>query len=210
MSYKDDYSAVFIDEVNCKKMMLPYQSAVKIMIAQLESMDEEMKCNTSHSAIHSIKHRIKTPESIIEKLNRKNLPVSIDGFNQLYDIGGIRVICKYIDDIYYIRKLLLQHHDIVLVKESDYFKNPKENGYRSLHIIVSIPVYLENEMIKVPVEIQIRTIAMDMWASLEHQLRYKNPHNVSLDIYTQLKDCAETINETDEKMQEIYKKLQKI
>lgn len=118
--------------------------------------------------------RLKSPHSVVEKMKRRNLPVEVSSIKgNIEDIAGIRVICHYIKDIYRMSDLLLRQDDIHLLKIKDYIKNPKENGYRSLHLVVEVPVYLANEKVMVPVEIQIRTIAMDFWATLEHHLRYK-------------------------------------
>lgn len=207
MSYKDDYIAVFKDEKECHKMMLAYRTAIKTVKTKLESLDDEMKCTFEHSPIHNIKSRVKIPESIIEKLHRKGFDISLDGLNQLTDIAGIRVICRYVDDIYYIAQLLLLHDDITLIRKTNYIQYPKENGYRSLHLIVNVPVYQKEGVFLVPVEIQIRTIAMDMWASLEHDLHYKSEHEDDESINKRLKKCAEDIAATDLEMQNIYREL---
>lgn len=207
MSYKEDFEIIFEDEKQCHQMMLPYRTAIKTVRTKLESLDDEMKCTFEHSPIHNIKSRVKTPESIIEKLHRKEFEISKDGLRQLTDIAGIRVICKYVDDIYYIAQLLLLHDDITLVRKTNYILYPKDNGYRSLHLIVNVPFYSKEGVQLVPVEIQIRTIAMDMWASLEHNLRYKSEHIVNDDIKQRLKKCAEDIAATDQEMQNIYREL---
>lgn len=207
MSYKEDFEIIFEDEKQCHQMMLPYRTAIKTVRTKLESLDDEMKCTFEHSPIHNIKSRVKTPESIIEKLHRKEFEISKNGLRQLTDIAGIRVICKYVDDIYYIAQLLLLHDDITLVRKTNYILYPKDNGYRSLHLIVNVPFYSKEGVQLVPVEIQIRTIAMDMWASLEHNLRYKSEHIVNEDIKQRLKKCAEDIAATDQEMQNIYREL---
>lgn len=207
MSYKEDFEIIFEDEKQCHQMMLPYRTAIKTVRTKLESLDDEMKCTFEHSPIHNIKSRVKTPESIIEKLHRKEFEISKNGLRQLTDIAGIRVICKYVDDIYYIAQLLLLHDDITLVRKTNYILYPKDNGYRSLHLIVNVPFYSKEGVQLVPVEIQIRTIAMDMWASLEHNLRYKSEHIVNDDIKQRLKKCAEDIAATDQEMQNIYREL---
>lgn len=207
MSYEEDFKKIFINEKECHRMMLPYRTAIETVRTKLESLDDEMKCTFEHSPIHNIKSRVKTPSSIIEKLHRKGLEVSRDGLRQLTDISGVRVICRYVDDIFYIAQLLLLHDDITLIKKTNYIQYPKENGYRSLHLIVNVPIYSKEGVHLVPVEIQIRTIAMDMWASLEHDLHYKSEHKVSENINQRLKKCAEDIAATDLEMQNIYREL---
>lgn len=204
---EEDYKKVFGTQKNYRVMMQPYRAAMSIIQTKLELLDDEMRCTLEHSPIHNIKSRIKTADSIIEKLYRKQLSVSIYGIEKLQDIGGLRVICRYINDIYDIAKMLLMHEDITLIRQSDYIKNPKPNGYRSLHLIVNVPVYQKDGMVLIPIEIQIRTIAMDMWASLEHNLHYKADQEVSESVNERLKKCAESIAETDLEMQRIYQEL---
>jgi putative GTP pyrophosphokinase len=188
-----------------------YKSAIREVSTKLEILDDEFKVKHKRNPIHNIQSRIKKPESISQKLERKGLDVSIDSAKEnLTDIAGIRVICDYIDDIYKIAKMLIRQDDITLIRVADYIKNPKPNGYRSLHIVVTVPVFFSDRKELVPVEIQIRTIAMDFWASLEHQLRYKAIDEVPDNVITELQRCADTISETDMKMQKIYKTLQGI
>ncbi len=185
-----------------------YDSAVSEVKTRLHILDNEFKVKFQRNPIHSIESRLKSPQSILEKLQRKGYPISLASAKKhLYDIGGVRVICHYIDDIYIIARMLSIHDDIKVIKSKDYIKNPKPNGYRSLHLVISIPVYLSTGKEDVAVEIQIRTIAMDFWASLEHQLRYKSDNEVSEELAVQLKNCAERIAQTDSEMQEIFYKL---
>lgn len=146
--------------------------------------------------------------SIAEKLQRKGLPVTIDNMvNKLYDIAGIRVTCPFISDVYHVTQMLLSQDDITLVELKDYIKNPKENGYRSLHLIVKVGVFFSDQRREIPVEIQIRTIAMDFWASLEHQLHYKKDYKMPDDICSELKSCADVIASTDERMQALARHI---
>ncbi len=185
-----------------------YDSALSEVKTRLHILDNEFKVKFQRNPIHSIESRLKSPQSILEKLERKGYPISLASAKKhLYDIGGVRVICHYIDDIYIIARMLSIQDDIKIIKSKDYIKNPKPNGYRSLHIVISVPVYLSTGKEDVSVEIQIRTIAMDFWASLEHQLRYKSDNQVSEELAVQLKNCAERIAETDTEMQEIFYKL---
>ena len=126
------------------------------------------------------------------------------------DIAGVRVVCRYVDDIYHIANLLLSQDDVLLILEKDYIKNPKDNGYRSLHIVVDVPVYMIEGRLFIPVEIQIRTVAMDFWATLEHGIRYKATEEVPPKIVQELRECADVITDTDYKMQEIFKALQMV
>ncbi len=192
-------------------MQSMYMAAVKEMNARLEILDSEFQLLHKHNPIHYIQTRIKRPDSIRNKIKKKGLPLSLQSVKEnVLDIAGMRVICHYVDDIYIVEKLLKQQDDLIFVEEEDYIKNPKESGYRSLHIIVKVPVNFSAGKEYVPVEIQIRTVAMDFWASLEHQLRYKSPEDVPQFIVRELKECSETINETDKKMEKIYKFLASI
>ena len=181
-----------------------YSSALKEISTKLDILDDNFNHVYKHNPIHHMERRVKEMNSLIKKLHRKQLDISAESAREhILDIAGIRVVCNYLEDIYVIEKMLLQQEDVKLLKRKDYIKNPKENGYRSLHIVVSIPVFLSNKVEKLPVEIQIRTIGMDMWASLEHKIRYKN--NASTDDYSDmLKDCALEIADVESKMQSIH------
>lgn len=181
-----------------------YHSAIREVKTKLEILDDEFHARYDHNPIHNIESRLKSPASIIEKLQRKGHEVSIESAKvNLQDIAGVRVICNYIEDVYTIAELLLKQDDITLVRRRDYIENPKGNGYRSLHLIVEIPVFLAETKELVPVEIQIRTIGMDFWASLEHQLRYKSDHELSDATQAELQECAAIMNDLDHKMQNI-------
>lgn len=181
-----------------------YSSALKEISTKLDILDDNFNHVYKHNPIHHMERRVKEMNSLIKKLHRKQLDISAESAREhILDIAGIRVVCNYLEDIYVIEKMLLQQEDVKLLKRKDYIKNPKDNGYRSLHIVVSIPVFLSNKVEKLPVEIQIRTIGMDMWASLEHKIRYKN--NASTDDYSDmLKDCALEIADVESKMQSIH------
>lgn len=189
------------------EFMQPYRSAIQIVKTKLESIDDELKCENGDSPIHNIQSRIKTPDSILEKMARKGYSIDKEGFYQLNDIAGLRVVCHYINDIQYVSQLLIMHEDIQLVKKENYIDYPKESGYRSLHLVVRVQIYLKNGKVSIPVEIQLRTIAMDCWASLEHELYYKNHHCENDEVSSQLKECAIEIAKIDEKMQKIYQQL---
>ena len=182
-----------------------YRSALKMAVAQLEILDEEFATMYDHSPIHHIEYRIKSLESISEKLQRRGLEVTIDNiFTHIQDVAGIRVICNYLDDIYYVRRLLTRTESFGIKREADYIENPKETGYRSLHLILDVPIVISEGTLHLPVEVQLRTIAMDMWASLEHELRYKSDRNFSESDANRLRLCSEAIGEIDREMQRIY------
>jgi putative GTP pyrophosphokinase len=185
-----------------------YSAAIKEVGTKLEILNDEFKVRYDHNPIRHMENRLKTPQSIIRKLKRNGFEISVQSAREnLNDIAGIRVVCCYIDDIYKIAELLLKQKDVTLVKKKDYIANPKDNGYRSLHLVVKIPIFLSDRVEFVPVEIQIRTVAMDFWASLEHQLRYKKDTAISQEIDTELAECAESIAALDMKMQGLYKKV---
>ena len=182
-----------------------YNGAIREVQTKLDILDEEFKVRYEHNPIHHMEFRQKTVESMMGKLYKKEKPISLQSAREnLYDIAGIRVICFYIDDIYRLANMLTSQGDITLVRTRDYIAHPKKNGYRSLHLVVKVPVFLSRSTELVPVEIQIRTIAMDFWASLEHQLRYKSGEDVSAGIPERLARCAETSAMLDLEMQDIY------
>lgn len=188
-----------------------YDSAIHEIETKLEIIDSEFQCNFSRNPIHNISSRLKSPESIAGKLKRKNIPITAESIlANLHDIAGVRVICHYIEDIYQIASYLSLHDDIHILKQKDYIKNPKPSGYRSLHLIVTVPVFLSTGKKIVPVEIQIRTIAMDFWASLEHQLHYKSKNNVPPELSEELRILSETIHNTDLRMEDIYHRINEI
>ena len=187
-----------------KELMLCYSSAVKLLQTKLEVLDGEFQLNYRRNPISSIHTRLKSQTSIMEKMSRLGVPISRENIEEnLSDIAGVRVICPYIDDIYLIADALTAQEDVELVKRKDYIRDPKLNGYRSLHLIVRVPVYFAECVKQIRAEIQIRTIAMDFWASLEHQIKYKKNTPDAEQIVAQLRDCADVIAQTDEKMQSI-------
>lgn len=182
-----------------------YLAAAREIETKLENLNNEFRYTKDRNPIHHIKTRIKSPQSILAKLRRRNLDLTVETARRnLTDIAGIRVICPYINDIYMIAEMLTQQDDITLVRTNDYIKKSKLNGYRSLHLIVTVPVFLSEGKENVAAEVQIRTIAMDFWASLEHDIAYKLPEGKSEQIKEELKDCADVINDTDKRMQKLY------
>lgn len=182
-----------------------YSSAAREITTKLENLNDEFKHVKDRNPINHIKSRIKTPKSIMDKLNKLGCELNAESARKnLTDIAGIRVICSHIDDIYVIADLLTSQDDIGLIRISDYIKTPKPNGYRSLHLILTIPVFLSASTEIVKVEIQIRTIAMDFWASLEHELSYKLSEKKIKDITQELRECADVISDIDVRMQKLY------
>lgn len=187
-----------------------YQAALKELQTRLEVLDDEFNVTFSRNPIHHFESRIKSTDSIVEKLLRKGCPVSVESAKQnLNDIGGMRVVCGYIDDVYAVEKMLLRQTDIHCVKRQDYIETPNYNGYRSLHLDMSVPVNLSDHTEYVTVEIQIRSVAMDFWASLEHDLRYKaDKTTLPAGINEEMKSCADEIAAIDRTMQDMYKRIQ--
>ena len=185
-----------------------YSSALKEISTKLDILDDNFNHIYKHNPIHHMERRVKEMTRLVKKLQRKGLTIDAETAKaNILDIAGIRVVCNYLEDIYVIEKLLLKQEDVKLLKRKDYIEHPKENGYRSLHIVVSIPVFLADRVEATPVEIQIRTIGMDMWASLEHKIRYKNNTNTE-DYKDKLKECAVEISDVEAKMQTIHSDIQ--
>ena len=182
-----------------------YRSALKVAVTQMEILDEEFARMYDHSPIHHIEYRIKSLDSIVDKLRRRGYDVTIDNiYAHIQDLAGIRVICNYMDDIYYLRSLLTRFESFRVIREVDYIKEPKPSGYRSLHLVVNVPIVISEGTMVLPVEIQLRTIAMDMWASLEHELRYKSDRQFTEQDAARLRLCSDAISEIDREMQDIY------
>lgn len=193
-----------------QKLMMQYRCAMLEVQTKFEVFDQELSLYGDRNPIETISCRIKRPVSIVEKLKRKGLEISIENIQKnIYDIAGIRVICAFPDDIYTLADKICSQDDIRLFKKKDYIKNPKENGYRSLHLILEIPVFFAEEKKWMPVEVQFRTIAMDFWASIEHKLRYKKnlSASVSAKISEDLRQCAEEIHGIDLRMQSVNGKI---
>jgi putative GTP pyrophosphokinase len=185
-----------------------YASAARNITTRLENLNDEMKVNKNRNLIHEIKTRVKKPRSIAEKLLRKGYKLSIESARaNLNDIAGVRVICPFVDDVYLIAGLLLTQDDLYMIQKTDYIQNPKRNGYRSLHIDVEIPVFLSQHKEWVKAEIQFRTIAMDYWATLEHDLGYKFNGEKKEEVTRELKECSDLIAQADLRMEKLHKVL---
>lgn len=191
-------------------LMTYYRCAIMEIETKFKVLNEQFSIRYDANPIEAIKSRLKSPNSILKKMKKMNLPFSLEAMeNNLFDIAGIRVICSFVDDIYLLADYLLQQDDIRLIQRKDYIQNPKPNGYRSLHLIVEVPIFLANEKRLMKVEVQLRTIAMDFWASLEHKLRYKKglDESISREISKDLFECATMSADLDEKMQSIRNRI---
>ena len=192
-----------------RKLMAYYTCAMMEVETKLNVLNEEFSLQYDRNPISSIKTRLKSFDSIIEKLQRKELPMDdFDMIEQnLNDIAGVRVICSFPEDVYMLAEALLKQDDIRLLERKDYIASPKANGYRSLHLIVEVPIFLAQEKRLMKVEVQLRTIAMDFWASLEHQLKYKKELENTEELTRELLECAEVSAALDAKMEEIRKRI---
>lgn len=192
-----------------KQIMCFYQSGIDQLTVKLQILSNEFQAGNDRNPIKDITSRVKSPESITEKMKRKKIPYTMSCMmNYIHDIAGIRVTCPLISDVYYVAKMLTRQADIELIKMKDYIAEPKKNGYRSLHLIVMVDVYFSDQKRRVPVEIQIRTIAMDFWASLEHQLKYKKDRIFTDDMEKELKTCADLMSDADIRMQRLARTLE--
>lgn len=184
-----------------KTNMFLYNAALKEVGTKIEILNEEFLNVHNYNPIEHIKSRVKSPDSIVRKLKRNGYEVTIENMvKHLNDIAGIRIICSFTSDIYMIAEMISNQSDITVIQIKDYIANPKENGYKSYHLVVSIPIYLSDGPVDVKVEIQIRTIAMDFWASLEHKIYYKFEGNAPLNIWNELKQCADIVEVLDGRM----------
>ena len=191
-----------------RELMSYYRCAMMEVSTKFNVLDEELSLQYDRNPIEAIKTRLKSPESIMDTLSRRGLPFSAESIEQnLNDIAGVRVICAYISDIYMLRDALLRQDDIVLVQEKDYIKNPKTNGYRSLHLIVETPIFLHDQKKQMRVEVQFRTMAMDWWASVEHKLRYKKPAAPE-EVNSELKECAEISADLDKRLEKLRQRTE--
>ena len=188
-----------------QELMMMYRCAIREVQTKMEVLNDEFQTRRKRNPIDTIRSRIKSPSSIYEKLERRGFEKSLSSImNNLNDVAGVRVVCPFISDIYEVANMLTSQDDIEVMEVKDYIKNPKANGYRSLHYVIIVPIYLSSGKEYMKVEVQIRTIAMNFWASLEHQMHYKHFDNNEIpDVVNELTRCAETIYNTDTHMQEI-------
>ena len=193
-----------------QQAMMRYTCAIREVKTKLEVLNDELSVKNQRNPIEMIKSRVKKPKSIVEKLQRRGFEISLESMEKnLDDVAGIRIICSFLDDIYEVADMLIRQDDVKVIAVKDYILSPKPNGYRSYHMIIEIPVFFSDSKKPIRVEVQIRTIAMDFWASLDHQLKYKKSFiDDNGEISEELKQCAEVIAGTDMKMLEIRKKIE--
>lgn len=193
------------------EVILVYNAALKEIGTKLEILSDEFQHVHRYNPIEHIKSRIKTSESIVKKLKRHGYESTIENMVQyVNDIAGVRVVCSFTSDIYRIAEMLANQNDIKILSIKDYIKNPKESGYKSYHMLVSIPIFLSDRVVDTKVEIQIRTVAMDFWASLEHKIRYKFEGNAPQHIKTELVECAKMVSELDARMLSLNEEIQSL
>lgn len=191
-----------------QQIMFFYEAGIQQITAKLQILNNEFKFGNDRNPIENIKSRVKSIDSITKKMKRKNIPLTLNNMMlNLHDIAGVRVICPFISDVYSVANMLTSQQDVTLIEVKDYIKNPKPNGYRSLHLIIMVDVYFSDHKAQVPVEMQFRTIAMNFWASTEHQLRYKKDVEFTDEMHNELRRCSELMAEADERMQKLAEQL---
>ena len=197
-----DNTSLFNEDIDSwETLMFLYNSALKEVATKLEILNDEFVHVHKYNPIEYIKSRIKTPESIVKKLKRHGCETSVENMlNHINDIAGIRIVCSFTSDIYRIAEMIGKQNDLTVISVKDYIKNPKNSGYKSFHMLVSVPIFLSDRVVDTKVEIQIRTIAMDFWASLEHKIYYKFEGNAPAYISEELRDCASIVSDLDAKM----------
>lgn len=207
----------FLDFIQGSRMPMDellayYQCAIMEIETKFKVLNEQFSLQYDRNPIESIKSRVKSTEGIIRKIRKKNLPLSLDSVEKnIRDIAGVRVVTSFQDDIYLLAECLLQQDDVTLIEKKDYIQAPKESGYRSLHLIVEVPIFLQDEKRPMKVEVQLRTIAMDFWASLEHKLRYKKniPESEAEQLAHDLVECAQISASLDGRMEGIRNRIMK-
>lgn len=193
-----------------ERMQLIYDAGLREINTKLETLNNEFKIKHQYNPIEHMTSRMKSPESIAKKLRHSGRDITVENIvRYINDVAGIRVICSFTSDIYRIAKMISEQSDVTVLKIKDYIKNPKPNGYKSYHMIVSVPVFLADTMVNTKVEIQIRTIAMDFWASLEHKMYYKFEGNAPENIRRELKECADLVAFLDQKMLAINEEIKR-
>lgn len=193
-----------------QEMMAYYRCAMMEVSTKFNVLNEELSLEYDRNPIESVKTRLKSPDSIMEKAHRKGLPLNVESLEaSLTDIAGVRVICSFPSDIYMLAEAFLKQDDVILLEKKDYIQHPKPNGYRSLHLIVEIPIFLHDQKRHMKVEVQFRTISMDWWASLEHKIRYKKDLPADAGIERELLECAELGASLDARMERIQKRVER-
>ena len=205
---KEDFRKTMETNARFQELMMMYRCAIREIQTKLEILNDEFKTKNQRNPIDSIRTRVKSPASIFDKMQRKGFEVSIQSIvNNLNDVAGVRVVCPFISDIYAVANMLISQDDVEVMEVKDYIKNPKPNGYRSLHYVVIIPIYLSSGKEYMKVEVQIRTIAMNFWASTEHQLRYKKDKPMTPEMHERLKKCADIMADADYQMQKLAEEM---
>lgn len=198
-------------KIELTRFMMVYKFALDEMNTKIDILKQEFTFIHDYNPIEHVKSRVKTPESILKKVNRKGYPLTLASVKEnIHDIAGIRITCSFISDIYRISDMLQKQKDVVLIEAEDYIKNPKPNGYKSLHLLLQVPVFMTDREEKVCIELQIRTIAMDFWASLEHKIYYKYDKEVPESLLEELRMAAETVSELDKKMEHIHIEMNEV
>ncbi len=204
----EQLESIFRNAKQFSDMLMMYQCAIREIRTKFEILNDDLSFRNNRNPIEMIKSRVKKPKSILEKLKRRNLELSVESvMENLNDVAGVRVICSFVEDIYNVAEMFASQDDITLITVKDYIKHPKPNGYRSYHMIVEVPVFFADRKQPIKVEVQLRTIAMDFWASLEHNMKYKKDLPEAKDIIDELKDCADLIAATDVRMQSLNHRI---
>ena len=206
-----DTSLIFNEGVESwETLMFLYNSALKEVSTKIEILNDEFKHVHKYNPIEYIKSRIKTPESIVKKLKRHSLDINVDNMiNYINDIAGVRIVCSFTDDIYKVAEMIGKQNDLTVISVKDYIRNPKQSGYQSFHMLVSVPIFIGERVVDTKVEIQIRTIGMDFWASLEHKIYYKFEGHAPARISRELRDCATIVSMMDAKMLQLNEEIMK-
>lgn len=206
-----DTSLIFNEGVESwETLMFLYNSALKEVSTKIEILNDEFKHVHKYNPIEYIKSRIKTPESIVKKLKRHSLDINVDNMiNYINDIAGVRIVCSFTDDIYKVAEMIGKQNDLTVISVKDYIRNPKPSGYQSFHMLVSVPIFIGERVVDTKVEIQIRTIGMDFWASLEHKIYYKFEGHAPARISRELRDCATIVSMMDAKMLQLNEEIMK-
>ena len=211
MTWVEKHYGHLEDQPGFDEFIHEYNAAITEVDTKIEILSEDFAVRHDYNPIHHIEKRLKSPQGIEDKLRRLQCDVSIPSAREnILDIAGIRVVCNFVEDVYEVAHMLTSQNDIRVNTCKDYIANPKPNGYRSLHLSLMVPVFLLDGCLEVPVEVQIRTVAMDFWASLEHQLRYKKDKEIPARIDIELKACAEVSATLDKRMQKIFNELNKL
>ncbi|MFC4401908.1 GTP pyrophosphokinase [Gracilibacillus xinjiangensis] len=190
------------------RFMMAYEFALEEINTKINILQQEFEYVHDYNPIEHVKSRVKSPESILKKVKKKKIPLNIPAIQEkIRDIAGIRITCSFVTDIYKIANMLEKQKDITVIEKKDYIKNPKPNGYKSLHLIIQIPIFMSDREENIYTEIQIRTIAMDFWASLEHKIYYKYNREIPQHLRDELKDAAKSANELDKKMERIHREI---